>query len=454
VQLSPTQAAFLRSEEELLLYCGGVGSGKTTVGSFWAYEQARMHPERRGFIGANTYKQLSLTTLLRFLYHCRSMRMSYVYGRRSPWYEDDITDHDGVLSLINGAQIFCYSLDNYNVIRGIEVAWAWIDETRDSREEAFKVILERLRGHGDIRYCVRLTSTPDGYNWMYHKFAGPEAMEGAQLLTSTSYDNPFNPRGYASKLEERLGYRLAQQQIHAKFVNLQVGQAYAFKRSLHTAENVKHDPDLPLHYSMDFNVAPLCGVIFQVNGNHVYVLDEIRIPDSGLTKEACAEMARRWASRNDTVIWYGDQTAGKRDTRGGESDLVIMKQVLSAAFPNCQDGNQYGRTRVVDRVNAVNALLEPAQGAPRITIDQDRCRYLIQDLEQVRWKPGTKEIDKDSKRDITHLSDALGYPLEQLFPVRGGPVPTEWAQSYYGGAPHRVEEEADEGALVREYFAC
>jgi hypothetical protein len=40
---------------------------------------------------------------------------------------------------------------------------------------------------------------------------------------------------------------------------------------------------------------------------------------------------------------------------------------------------------------------------------------LIKDLEQVSYKPGTCQIDKDKDPRRTHLSDALGYYLWARF---------------------------------------
>ena len=45
-----------------------------------------------------------------------------------------------------------------------------------------------------------------------------------------------------------------------------------------------------------------------------------------------------------------------------------------------------------------------------------RCKNLINDLEKVVNKQGTREIDKSNKM-LTHISDALGYAVTYEFPV-------------------------------------
>ena len=75
-----------------------------------------------------------------------------------------------------------------------------------------------------------------------------------------------------------------------------------------------------------------------------------------------------------------------------------------------------------DRINIVNGRLCSAAGERRLFIDP-KCKELIRDLEQVRWKTdetgrATTELDK-SDRMRTHVSDALGYYVAQAFGMRG-----------------------------------
>ena len=57
--------------------------------------------------------------------------------------------YENIISFDNGAVIYIGSLDNYKALDGIEVCWAVLDETKDTREEAVKqVITGRLRQQG------------------------------------------------------------------------------------------------------------------------------------------------------------------------------------------------------------------------------------------------------------------------------------------------------------------
>ena len=66
---------------------------------------------------------------------------------------------------------------------------------------------------------------------------------------------------------------------------------------------------------------------------------------------------------------------------------------------------------VVNRVNAMNKALQD-----NMIIDPS-CKDLINDLERVVNKQGTREIDKTGDKSLTHLTDALGYSVEWCYPA-------------------------------------
>ena len=379
-----------------LLMRGGRGSGKTHAGAMWALKMMSDHPDKPGLIGANIYPQLTRFTL---------------------------------------AKLF-----------------RLLDETRDTSPDAIPVILGCFRGFGeDWQYPLRVTTTPNGYDHVWARFSAdpsadamwPRLDDSGDIQVSTR-DNLFEP-GFAERLQANYGKQLSLQEIEGEYVNLQSGRAFAFQRALHVGKPTIRS-DMPLIFSLDFNVSPLCGVVMQIDrkAKAVFVLDEIVLPDDGQTANACKEFARRWKTveypgsvvkeYTPAIEAHGDIAGKHRDTRGGESDILIMLKTLREFFPSVRDGCDYCQRFVADGVNAINTLLEPADGsAPRLTV-HEKCNLLIRDLEQVSWKPGTKEIDKDSNKQLTHLADALRYPIAQYLPVMGDPLPGSFApHGFLGG---------------------
>ena len=148
------------------------------------------------------------------------------------------------------------------------------------------------------------------------------------------------------------------------------------------------------------------------------VLDEI-VLDSSSTPEVCAEFFDRYGEHVGGVQVYGDASGRSGNTSSGTSDYQFIREFFTRNR-RLNGGLSVGSAnpRVRDRVNAVNAYLRNAKGDRRLLID-GRCRELIQDLEQVCYKPGSTQLDKDGDPRRTHLSDALGYLLWQEFrPLR------------------------------------
>ena len=141
----------------VLMHCG-VGIGKSHCIGIIAFEFAKNNPEVRGFIAANTYSQLSKSTLDRVfkvwdeLFNLKK-GLHYVVDTQPPEsfkrIGPTLKSYENTISFNNGALIFTASLDNYKVIDGTEFGWACLDETKDTKEEAIKeVIVARLRQVG------------------------------------------------------------------------------------------------------------------------------------------------------------------------------------------------------------------------------------------------------------------------------------------------------------------
>ena len=118
------------------------------------------------------------------------------------------------------------------------------------------------------------------------------------------------------------------------------------------------------------------------------------------------------------VMIYGDASGHQQQTTGA-TDYDMIRDHF-AAHSSIEGGvpGPKSNPSVRERINLMNRQLKTAAGKIGLVVDP-QCKELIKDLEQVCFKEGTKQIDKDRDRMRTHLSDALGYLLWQVMP-RGG----------------------------------
>jgi len=181
--VSDPQLAMLQSTAPLNLFLAGVGSGKTYIGDILSYRFIRKYPKCRGGIFANTYLQLTQSTLFRIREYWKSIGIveydkqvnpsgQYVINKKPPNHFNieghNFDDYYGIISFINGAIIFTGSLDNAIAHYGKEMAWAILDETKDSDETDVKeVILSRLRQKGMFVNGDRLDYSGKEFNPVY-----------------------------------------------------------------------------------------------------------------------------------------------------------------------------------------------------------------------------------------------------------------------------------------------
>lgn len=379
--LSPTQMDFLTAEEKYTLFCGGLGSGKTHGGAAWSMLMTNQHPKTKGLITANSYSQLKKATLTKFFEVLNDNDIEYKYKSQ-----------EGIID-IGGTIIYAISMENYDLLRGIEVGWCWSDECAFYKEEAFNVLIGRIRDkRGPCQW--KGTTTPNGFNYLYNKFV-EKPLPRSKVVYSRTSDNVQNlTDSYVSTLQASYDARLAQQELEGQFVNLSSGKVYyAFDRNKHCKPV---DESRQVIYSgLDFNVHPLCGVFgFTFNGK-IYVSNELYQEDSN-TFRAAKEIVQRYPHAPVRIV--PDDSGSRRKTSSDSTDHEILRRanLIVEKFKNPE---------VKDRYNNINRLLDHG-----LLIIDPRCKKLIEDLEKMTYD------NKDPM--LSHSTDALGYMCWKLNPLR------------------------------------
>lgn len=387
IKLLPHQYEALVSTAKYTGIISGIGGGKTYAGCIWVLDKSRKYKDSLGFIGANTFSQLHNSTLRALFNELDRLHLPYEYNKTS-----------GYLSLL-GRQWLCKSMDNYDVLRGIEIGDFWLDESAYMKEEAISVLMGRLRDKkGSLSGLF--TTTPKGFNWVYDYFHpdGKKNNKEWKMLSTSSYSNKYLPDGYLESLKSQYDEKLIEQELLGEFVDIQSGKAYwAFNEEVNVREftPIKGTYDV----GMDFNIDPFCAVIGYVYNDTIYILDEIFERNT-----TTPFVASKLFSKYGRCVIIPDSTGSNRKT-SGKTDFMMLKE-----FNHIIESTR--NPFVIDRVNNINRLLEKQ----RIII-HPRCKNLIDDLKKVTWD---KHGDLDQKTDKlrTHASDALGYFAHKRMPMR------------------------------------
>lgn len=382
IDLLDHQYDALTSENPFTLLKGGIGSGKTFCGALHVNMMAELNPDSPGLIGANSYKQLMSATLATVLSVLDQYKIKHAFKKSA-------------MELYIGKKMFyCRSLENYDSIRGIEISDAWLDETRDTKPEAFDVVLGRLRHPRTNRFRTLLTTSPNGYDWLHDKFVA-NPLHGSNMVEATTMANTYLPPSYVDMLLNAYDEKMIRQEVYGEFINIMANSAYyCFSRE----KNVKAFDleDLPMWGGVDFNVNPMTGVIGFVKDDVIYIWDEAFLKDSNTPSMRRHLLMKGYAGA--TLVPDGTGKGRKTSTETGITDHILLEE--GGHFKVQRIHNPF----VGDRINCVNGLLDKA----RIVI-HPRCVNLIKDLEQV------SRGENDSM--LTHISDALGYLAWFLYPI-------------------------------------
>lgn len=320
------------------------------------------------------------------------------------------------IRLINGSEIQLKGADKPDTLRGRGVDYVVLDEYQDFKEGTWEEViyptLTDRQGNGLI------IGTPKAFNQLFKLWEkGQPGKDGKaeedwgswQFPTSTS---PFIPKKEIEAARRNLDERTFKQEYEASFETMSGRVYYAFNRHEHVG-NYPFDPRLPILVGQDFNVDPMCSAIMQWHPekDELWIVGEIFRNQSNTAEVADILEQKYWRHfKANKIAVYPDPAGGARKSARGESDLMILREKGIRHI--------YYRKKhppVADRINAVNSMLKSATGRIRLRVNAD-CKEVIKSLEQTLYIPNSRDVNK--KLGVEHMADAIGYPIEYLFPVR------------------------------------
>ena len=449
----------------------GVGGGKTTEGGLLSANYIRYFPYVRGFIGANTYEQLTTSTLIRMRafwkeYFKWENNIHYVVGIKPPnnfnLEYHNFDEYHNIISFANGGVIYKGSLEKYLVHEGKEFGWAILDETKDTREEAVKeVILARLRQFGmyldknneltsektDNPFNpLYITTSPAKVDWINdwfniddyeteileliynEKTYFKKSFADKFMTISSTYHNQANlPKNYIKRIYDNNTKENADRLIFGNPYLKAGGEFYSsFDRMIHV-KDVEYIEYLPVHISFDFNVAPyITMLLFQIkdNGNikEIRCFDEICLSNpNNKTDKLCRYFLNKYKDKLNGLFYYGDATGRAASTSSDKHNYDIIKRELRPYLNNYSSRVPFANPFVNARRDFINEIFENKYPL-RALIDR-KCKKTIADFEFVREDENGNKLKRRIKDKLSeqtyekygHTSDAWDYFYCQAF---------------------------------------
>jgi hypothetical protein len=319
--------------------------------------------------------------------------------------------------LVNNSTITLRSADNYDSLRGIGLDFVVFDEFADIKSqtwtEVIRPALSDRQGH------ALFIGTPKGAsNWSKDLYDRGLHNDDWASWQFTTLDGGNVTEEEIIAARDDLDERTFRQEYMASFETYSNVIYYNFDHKKLFKEAIEVGVKDILHIGMDFNVSPISAVVAKSDGKTIQVFDNIEIYGSN-TQEMCDEIKERYPSNR--IIVYPDASGGARSTKGISDHRILEQNGFVVKAPRRNPA-------VKDRINSVNAALENANGDTRLTVYY-KCKRVIESLEKHTYKGDTRQPDKESGFD--HLTDALGYLVNSILPIKRPESDTE-TQGYYG----------------------
>ena len=209
-KVTKAQATFLNSRSRGVAFVAGLGSGKTYVHCIRAIMSA-VKGRHYCFVSFSypTLRDVALVTLKGILDEWGfNPNDHYIFNKTEMSFD----------FLQTGGKILLRSGDRPDSLRGLNLNDFGIDEAREFKDDSiFKVMLGRLRRSSDATWCI--TSTPLGKNWIYDLVTADDV----ELITQSTWSNPFLPIEYIEELKKRYTSEFARQELEGAFVTFGAG---------------------------------------------------------------------------------------------------------------------------------------------------------------------------------------------------------------------------------------
>ena len=365
------QAEFMGSDKKFRAFVSGVGAGKTACGWMSVLEYAFKNPGSFGAIVAPTYP------LIR----------DVILKERSAWIPDQLIKSynrtDKEMKFINGSSVIFRSAKDdsqIELLRGLSIAYAWIDEATILSKLALEVLTARLRQPG-YEPKLWMTCTPRK-GWVHDLLKVDPSDEWFCLDNIPTQSNTFLDPGYVKSLKELYTGQFYDQEVMGQWVDFE-GLIWQCKRIM--------EADIPVklrqtYYGIDIGWEhPSSIIVIQQQGDIFYVVDEFYEQHTN-DIDIASELKRMWAQ------WGPGQAFV--DPSVPRTITYLNGAGLSAVGAN---------NKVFDGLRTVRALLDTGK-----LFISTKCINLIREMDEYVWKDGAKETPIEINDDAC---DSLRYGI-------------------------------------------
>ena len=388
-QINEIRKNILNHQARQKVVVAGRRWGKSILSLMWLLTKEIQPGERRWVVGP-TYRSLKSNTwpMLRTI-----MRQ----------YDGAVVNESELsIKLPNDAEIALKGAEQENNLRGAGLDMVVMEEYSYIKPHVYEEIIYPMltTTKGETLFI----GTPNSFDHLYDAYLRGQGDDPEwKSWQYTTVEGGFVTEEEIEKAKATMDETTFKTEFLADFVSTGNRAAYNFDRKIHVKQAEELTADL--FFGLDFNIDFMTAVLgCKYSDGTIHYFDEIRQSNSNTDQLA---LAMKQIAPGINV--YPDATGRARSTTSNKSDHIILRDhgfnvIAKRANPP-----------VRDRLNALNRMLQDANGKVRMTVDP-KCTYLIKDLEQVQRSRDGK-IDKVKDISLTHALDACSYYIAMNHPV-------------------------------------
>lgn len=356
---------------------------------------------------------------------------TFPQARKVAWYpilslipprwiaKNGINKTESSITTIFGSTLYIVGMDKPYRIEGLQLDGCIVDESSDQRPGMFAKTIVPMLTHRNA-WCWRIgVPKKSGVGRLEYRTFFEEGLDpnhptqasfhwkSADILTPTQL----------AEVKSQLDPEEFREQFEAEWLDAGGSVYHNFSKE-NISDAARYTPGERIYVGCDFNVSPMAWTLSHFKDGKLYVFDEIFLRDSNTPKTLDAlheKYGLIHSAADGEWTFIGDASARARKTNATRTDYLLIKNDV-----------RFGHKKVLfplrnphlrDRFACVNAALLNANEERRVLI-HPQCKYLRNDLLTVAYKEGTSDIENYDGTDIGHISDALGYTIYRLMPIK------------------------------------
>jgi len=408
INLNLNQAKFIKCEEQVVAFFGGIGNGKTFAGILKGITRV-MDPEQPpqlGMIARQTYPELrdsTQRTFFELLHLCGFL----------PGVHYEYKKQENRCIFANGHEIIFRSLDDPAKLLSINLGWFYIDQAEEVSEEVFLTLLGRLRAVSTPQCWI--TGNPLGHNWVWHRFIH-DPVPGNIMFNAKTEENKDNlPDGYIDSLKKNYNEIWINRYLYGSWDAFE-GQIYPdFEPSIHVVNDFNPDPSWRRFIAIDHGrtnpTAVLWGAVDQ--DDKIWIYREHYEAGQDADYHCRAINAYQNEGRYETYVIDPSTGPGKKDD---PETIGNRYRQMNIPVIGANNDVQGGIDKVTEYIKRNKIFMTRS------------CENLRREMVNYQWEqPSASRMDLNSpekplKKD-DHAVDSLRYLVGEV--VRSAKKPDE-----------------------------